>query len=72
MQQITAQSAFRNILAAEIKRQKISVYRISKLSKVTAPAIHKILYGDTQNTSLETAIAICKALELNIIVTPKN
>jgi hypothetical protein len=72
MHTINTHSSFRNLIAQEIKKQKVSVYSVSKLSKISAPAIHKILYGDTQNTSLETAIAICTALQLQIEINPKN
>ena len=58
--------SFRSWLVGELKKKKITVYRLAKLSDVPAPSIHRIIYGEVLNPELNTVIKLAKALEHNL------
>lgn len=52
---------FRSYLVSRLKSERITVYRLSKLSKVPAPTIHRIIYGEVLNPELSTVLKIVEA-----------
>jgi hypothetical protein len=61
--------AFRSWLVSELKRTKFTVYRLSKLSGVPAPSIHRVIYGEVLNPELNTVLKLAAALNQNVNIS---
>lgn len=66
MTHIKSPQQFRAFIVSELKRRKETVYRLSRNSDVSPPTIHKIIYGDNRNPSLETFLSLVHALGFKV------
>lgn len=60
--------AFRSWLVQELKSNRLTVYRLAKMSEVPAPSIHRIIYGEVLNPEFNTVLKLANALNKNVTI----